>query len=270
MGGQTVYRDQLRGFAGQRVGLGHKAKTGKNDTGAVRQIDDITVDAAAATLYVFTVDVGDGPIAIQADFTGGAPADVTEARDALLANARANSSFENKVAFNPSGTDSVRITALQQGTPFTTAESHANLSLTNVVANVATQSIPFGRAVVWRAGGEADSIQLPSAASQVFQGVLERIHSVVDPNDAGQDPAALSAFQAGTVVHKGQMIVEIEAVTVDPSAGVFYRHTAGAGGTVLGRFRTDADTASADQVTNAKWADVFTGPGLAVLDLNVA
>ncbi len=50
MGGQTVYRNQLRGFAGQRVGFNHDAKTGKNDTGAVRQVDTITVTGAAAVL----------------------------------------------------------------------------------------------------------------------------------------------------------------------------------------------------------------------------
>ncbi len=99
--------------------------------------------------------------------------------------------------------------------------------------------------------------------------MLERIHTVVDPANADADPAALSPFQSGTVVHKGLILVEIEAVTVDPSAGVFVRHTSGAGGTVLGRFRNDADTATADAVANAKWADVFTGPGLAVLSLDL-
>lgn len=271
MSGQTVYRNQLKGYAGQRVGCNHDAKTGKNDTGAVRQVDDITVDAAAATLYEFTVDVnGLGPITISADFSGGAPASVSVARDALIANARANDSFNGQVSFNQSGTDTIRITSLVIGAPFTTAEAHASLSLVNVVTNVATTSIPFGRGVVWNSAGDADSIKLPDAAAQSFMGVLERTHSVVDPAAADTDPAALSALQVGTVIHKGQVIVEIEAVTVNPAASVFVRHTAGAGGTVLGRFRIDADTATADAVANAKWADVFTGPGLAVLSVDIA
>lgn len=269
MSGQTVYRDQLKGFAGQRVGMGHKAKTGKNDTGAVRQIDDVVVGALAAQVYSFTVDVGAGPVLISADFTGGAPASQTVVRDALLAAARANSSFEDFVGFNPSGLDTLRITSLKLGVGFTTANPSVNLTINNIQANVATVRIPFGRGVMWRPGGDADSIQLPNAAGQVFQGVLERIHSVVGLENADQDPAALAPFNAGTVVHHGQMIVEIEAVDVDPSAPVFIRHTAGAGGTELGRFRIDADTATADAVPNAKWADVFSGPGLAVISLDL-
>lgn len=268
MSGQTVYRDQLKGFAGQRVGMGHSAKTGKNDTGAVRQVHSITVSAAVdSTTYTFTVDVGGGPVAVS--IVSGVGATLASIRDQLLAAARANSAFEDAVSFNPSGAASIRITSTKLGVPFTAAESDANLTNAVVTANVAQQAIPFGRGVVWRPGGQADSIALPSAGGQVFQGVLERIHSVVDPSNADNDPAALSGLQAGTVIHKGQVIVEIEAVTVDPSAGVFLRHTSGAGGTVVGRFRIDADTATADAVANAKWADVFTGPGLAVLSLDL-
>jgi len=269
MSGQTVYRDQLRGYAGQRVGSNHSAKTGKNDAGSVRQVHSITVSTAiVSTPYQFEVDVGAGPIAV-AITSPGAGVTLTSIRDQLLAEARANSSFEDSVSFNPSGAAAIRITSLVQGQPFTATESDANLANAVVTANVAGAQIPFGRGVVWRAGGEADSIALPSGAGGAFQGVLERIHTDVDHSSADTDPAGLAPLKAGTVVHKGMMLVEIEAVTVDPAAGVFVRHTAGAGGSVVGRFRINADTASADAVAGAKWADTVTGPGLAVLSLDL-
>ena len=58
MGGQTVYQDQVRGFPGQRQGFGHKARSMVNDTGAVRQVHDVTVDVAASQVYQFEIDLG--------------------------------------------------------------------------------------------------------------------------------------------------------------------------------------------------------------------
>lgn len=267
MGGQTSISNQALGFPGQRVGTGHRARTGFNDTGAVRQVDDVTVDTAAdATAYQFEVD----GIAVQ--FTSGTGATVTTIRDGLLAAARALQELEDIASFNPTGTDAIRITAAQQGTGYALTETDVNLSTASVTANVSTQVIPFGRAVVRRTTGanvKGKSIKLPDAASQEFQGVSERIHSVVDPTNASSNPGAASAFQDLTAVHEGEMLVDVEeAVTAgDP---VFFRHTAGAGGTKLGIFRNDADTASADQVTGAKFTGTSTGAGTVAASFNSA
>lgn len=271
MAGQTAYTNQALGYPGQRMGMGHQARTGVNDVGAVRQVDTITVSAAAAQIYLFTVDVGGGALPISADFSGGAPGSTTVARDALLAAARAIQAFEGFVAFNPSGAAGITITALTPGVGHTTAEADASLTLANTVANVASGSIPFGRAVVRNTANNANSIQLPSATGQNFMGVLERTHSSVDPNNASptNKVGELGAFSAGTVIHKGLVVVEVdEAVT--PEDNVFFRHTLGGDAGAVGTFRTDADTARADQITNAKFVSVTTGAGLAILSLNEA
>ncbi len=368
MPGQTVYQDQVRGFPGQRQGMGHKARSMVNDTGAVRQVHDVVVinvptaqvdrvtitgttdgtytvtingvghdfvassstdteirdglqaaiiagsqpvtptdvstDALAitadvagvpftiavtgpggpdittavttanvggTTVFTFTVDVGSG--ALPVTYTGLA-GDLTtvQIRDGLLAAARAEQSFENRVAFNPTGTDTIRATALVQGTGFTLAESDANLTNAAITANVATITIPFGRAVVNRSGAGTTerSAALPTSTGQTFAGVAERIHSNVDPSAASpaDDIGAIAAFQDMTVIKEGEVIVEVEEAVLE-SDNVFFRHTAGAGEN-LGTFRTDADTADADQITNARWVSRTTGAGLAVLAINTA
>lgn len=272
MGGQTVYQDQVRGFPGQRQGFGHKARSMANDTGAVRQVHDVTVDTAVdATAYQFEIDLGSGAIPIA--ITSGTGATVTTIRDQLLAAARAEQGFESRVAFNPSGVDTIRATSLQQGIGFTLTETDGNLSNAVITANVTTISIPFGRAVTWRTGAGTNerSGRLPTATGQTFAGVTERIHSNVDTTNASpaDDIGAVEAFQDFTVGHEGEWIVEVDEA-VDESSNVFFRHTLGGDAGAVGTFRTDADTARADQVANAKFVSRTTGAGLAVLSLNVS
>lgn len=274
MAGQTSYQDQRNAFPGQRHGMGHRARSMVNDTGAARQVDDVNVTGLAAAPYQFEVDLGTGAVPVTADFTAGAPASLTAARDALIASARADETFENRVAFNPSGAASVRITALVQGQGFTTSEADANLTVTNVQANAATQSVPFGRAVVYRtgAGTTERSAALPSATGQTLVGVVERIHTDVDPTNA--TPANLqgevSPFQDMTVVYEGPIWVEVDEAVTEADTPHF-RHTAGGtGGGAVGTWRTDPDTARADPVTGAKFITRTAGPGRALLSLNLA
>lgn len=271
MGGQTVYQDQVRGFPGQRQGMGHKARSMVNDTGAVRQVHDVTVSVAAdATVYQFEIDLGSGAIPIT--ITSGTGATFTTIRDQLLAQARSLQDFENRVAFNPQGTDSIRCTAIQQGIGFTLTETDAGLTEAVVTANVATITIPFGRGVVNVAAATERSAALPTATGFVFAGVNERIHSGVDPTNASpaDDIGATSPFQDMTVIKEGEVIVEVDEAVTEASA-VFLRHTAGGTGAgAPGTWRTDADTARADAVANARFVSRTTGAGLAVLALNRA
>ncbi len=273
MGGQTVYTDQARGFPGQRQGMGHKARSMVNDTGAVRQVHDLTVDNAIdATAYLFTVDLGSGALPI-AFTSGAAGTTLTSVRDGLLAVARADQSFENRVAFNPQGVDSIRATALQQGVGFTLADGDANLSNAVVTANAATIAIPFGRAVTNRtgAGTTERSARLPTATGETFAGITERIHSNVDVTNASpaDDIGAVAPFSDFTVGKEGEWLVEVDEA-VDESSNVFFRHTLGGDAGAVGTFRTDADTARADQITGAKFVSRTTGAGLAVLAVNEA
>lgn len=266
MAGQTFYGNILAQYAGQRVGDLHSARTGVNNAGSVRQQDLMVVDTfAATTAYQFEVDVGAGPVPVA--IVSGATGDVESVRNQLLNAAYAIADFNGVVAFNPSSTDGITLTAIQPGTGFTSTETDTRITRTQPFANTPLVSIPFGRGVVWTPGSTSpDPIQLPSATGQKFQGVLERIHTVVDPKAADTDPASLAPFNAGTVIHRGLVVVEIEEA-VTPADAVFIRFASGAGGTILGRFRTDADTATADAVVGAGWVDVKTVAGLAVLSL---
>jgi len=263
MSGQTVYRDQLVGFPGQRVGIGHHADSYVNDLGAVRQIDDLQIAVVAAFAYSYTVN------GVLVAYTSGAAPTAQSIRDGLLNAYRAIQQLEDVASVNPSGLD-VRTTAGQQGVPFTIANLSANLTLNPVVPNVAPQPIGFGLAVVMNPapGSADDSATLPSGAGQKLAGIAERIHSNVDPTDAGVGNGQISPGQSMTVGKRGTWLVAVESAVAkgDP---VFFRHTAGAGGTVLGAWRNDADTATADAVLQAQFETTTTGAGLAELSINL-
>lgn len=242
---------------------GHEVRSFQNDKGKNRQVDTITMTSAvAATTYTFTIDLGNGPVAVS--YLSGATTSLAAIRDGLIAAARAKSEFEDKVFPNVGGASALTLTATKPGEGFTTAESDANLTLANTTPNVVTEPIPFGRAVVRGSTGVRSAI-LPSTTGQKFEGVVERVHSNVDPIEGSADE--VTPFSDMSVGHKGMWYVQIEE-DVTPQDDVFFRHTAGAGGTQPGAWRTDADTATADQVTNARWVDNGTAGGLGLLALN--
>lgn len=110
--------------------------------------------------------------------------------------------------------------------------------------------LPFGLAVVQ---GTADNqVKLATATGAKFRGITVRNLSVA--NDTTTGLAAYAETEAVTYRNFGSIVVVAEvAVTRDDP--VFFRHTAGAGGTVIGSLRNDADTATADQITGAYFAE---------------
>lgn len=218
-----------------------------------------TANTGTGTVYTFTIN------GIVVTYTG-LPGDLTaDIRDGLIAAGRAVPDLEALVNFQPSG-NNVRVTAVQPGTGFTTAESDGRLSITNTTANVAGVPIKFGRAVVKRTGaGTTDqSVRLPSTTGQIFIGIAERSHSVIDPS-AATTTGAVGPFRAFSACDHGDIVVETEEAIAygDP---VFFRHTAVAPQEV-GMFRNDADTATCDQITGAMFVSSTTGAGLAVIKL---
>ena len=123
----------------------------------------------------------------------------------------------------------------------------------------------FGRmAVVGASEGVAAH---PSAASQRPLGVVMHSHAIVSKED-GLD-AGYGAKETANVLRKGYVWVVIEE-TVAIGDAVYFRHTASGGNTKLGAFRNDADTATADQLTNARWVRGGTAAeGIALLELDV-
>jgi len=267
MGGQTVYQNQLRGYPGQRHGLGHKARSLVNDTGAVRQVDTFEVTANVdGQAYTITFSAPSGLPSISVTAPVGST--IVGIRDALLEKARSFAEFEGLIAFNPSGSAKLLLTAIQAGTGWTSAESSANFTRTATTANVATISIPWGRAVVVGASADDQSAKLPTATGQKFRGVADRLPSTSDPSaaDAGNQ-GKVAPFMEFSAVYEGQILVEVDmAVAVgDP---VYFRHTtAGGGADDVGTFRKDADTNKADAITGAVFETSTSGAGLAVISL---
>lgn len=135
--------------------------------------------------------------------------------------------------------------------PIGTAGSPASklgLEVSSVLAEV---DIPVGRAVA-RSNTALQTAQgiLPDiTAAQIFGIAMRDLSKQADAAGsidyvAGDDVAIV---QAGLVY----VIAEEAVIPGDP---VFVRFVAGAGGTLLGALRTDADTASAYNWDVAKWA----------------
>lgn len=133
--------------------------------------------------------------------------------------------------------------------------------------NVAAASF-FGRACL-AVAGFGDRFVQPTGSAGVFLGILVHSHAVeqslVTPGAAGQP-----VNQPGGILRRGRIWVVTETAITDVTVGVFYRHTTpGALPEALGRFRVDADTADATQVTAAKWLTTAAAGGLAQLEINL-
>lgn len=72
---------------------------------------------------------------------------------------------------------------------------------------------------------------------------------------------------AVSVIKKGRVWVQVEEA-VTPTSPVFVRYASGAGGTQLGAFRASADTASAAQLSKARYLTSASAQGFALVDLN--
>lgn len=137
----------------------------------------------------------------------------------------------------------------------------ADLGQHDIVSRQSAAAIGFGFGLAWLSTG---LVALPSATGFVFAGVAMMKHSAI-PNATGL--AQYDIGHAISVVRQGRIWVESEQA-VNPSLSVFLRHTTNAA-LVPGNFRVDADTARADQITNARWVSVTTGAGLAILEINM-
>lgn len=120
--------------------------------------------------------------------------------------------------------------------------------------------INFGLAVI--RGTADDQAKLPSAAGQAFLGITE--YTTAWSANAS-DVHLYKENQEMNIVDFGRVWVICEDGCV-PGDSVFYRHTTGTG-TVIGAFRTDADTATADQIDGASFETTASAGGLALVQL---
>lgn len=114
-----------------------------------------------------------------------------------------------------------------------------------------TAAVGVGLAV---ARGSADGIVKPFNASDAdFAGVIVRKHTQTNTYNDNTAPD----YEVGntpSILNFGYIVVEAES-TVAKGDDVYIRYAAGAGGTVLGSFRNDADTASAALVAGLVFAE---------------
>lgn len=138
-------------------------------------------------------------------------------------------------------------------------------------ANEETTVMKFGRGVIYGTDPEKQ-VLFPSDAADLFAGVAAHRHpterrELFGTGGTGGE-TGLQEGEPGDILRKGRIWVEVEeAVSVEDD--VYVRHADGGGGTVEGQFRTDADTATAFQVTSAAWVSETSGAGLAILELNL-
>ena len=155
----------------------------------------------------------------------------------------------------------------QDDMPVAVEGKQADGAINNLIegTGVASGAITFGKAVV-KVVGDDDGVILPSATGQQFLGVSV-MHQVAE-QALGTGVVQYEDKEPINVMRKGKIFVFVEEAVDPDTDSVFFRHTAGGGGSVIGRFRTDADTASADAVPNARFVETTTGAGLTVIEIN--
>lgn len=140
----------------------------------------------------------------------------------------------------------------------------ADFGLVDVISKVAEADLPFGLAAI---RGTADNQAiLPSATGGSFLGVTE--YTTAWAADAA-DVHQYEQYREANILTFGRVWVICED-GCSPGDAAFFRHTAGAGGTVIGSFRTDADTATADAVPGGTFETTAAAGGLALLKLRDA
>ena len=136
----------------------------------------------------------------------------------------------------------------------------ADFGLFDIQSKAAEVDVPFGLAIV--RGSADDTCKLPTVAGQAFLGISE--YTTAWAADSS-DVHFYEKYREVNIVDFGRVhaICEDGCVPGDP---VFFRHTTGTG-TLIGSFRTDADTATADQIAGATWETTAAAGGLAIIQL---
>ena len=122
----------------------------------------------------------------------------------------------------------------------------------------------FGLGVTFGTDPQKQFTKFGSGAT--LEGVTVHKHDKQDPGLAGA--LGITQDETATLIREGELWVFVEG-TILVTDDVFCRHTAGGGGSVIGAFRKDADTATADNITGVSWLQGTTTAGIALLQLNL-
>ena len=137
-----------------------------------------------------------------------------------------------------------------------------------VISKVTTVQVPFGSFVTRGAAGAVESCALPVATADVTArpwGV-----AVKDQTHRGTNNLDNEVNDVVAILRKGRVWVTVEGAVTAQSAA-FVRFAAGGGGSILGLFRADADTATAVSPLNGacQFLTSTAGAGLALLEINL-
>jgi len=139
------------------------------------------------------------------------------------------------------------------------------------VSALAVEAIPFGHAVA--VDGTAENpytVVLPSTTGEVTDGSMlgVAVADVSIESDGGVG-SGYPIDDAVPVLRKGRVWVIAEDAVPAVGTPAFVRFAAGGGGSVLGAFRTDADTASAVAWPGARFMTTTGGVNeLAILEIH--
>lgn len=143
-------------------------------------------------------------------------------------------------------------------------------TVSRLVSDEATASAGFdaGIAVVTNpALDNDDQVRAPDAASLVLEGVAVLDKSAQQRADLATDTDFVKT-DGVTVLRKGVIWVRPETA-VTKGAPAFFRFSSGAGGSRLGAWRTDADTATAEAAPGCFFATSAGAGELAQLEVNL-
>lgn len=204
---------------------------------------------------------------------GASSTSITTERTALLALLDADDIFATEVVFAGPSAGVITITAATAGDPHTVTYENENgrgvagagtVALVATTANVTGNPIAFGRGVV--EGSAVPLGVLPSVTGFLFAGIAQYKAKQL-PNDG--TGAKYEAGEAMTVQRRAVIWVRAEDA-VSLTSDVYLRHTLGTATQLPGRFRSDSDSAKADQIDDARWVSETSGTDeLAKLEINL-
>lgn len=138
----------------------------------------------------------------------------------------------------------------------------ADIAHHDIVGRFAAADIKFGLGLA--ATSVAGQCAVPTATGFIFEGISVQTNK---PTSNATGEALYETGEEISVLKKGRIWVYVEtAVAVNDN--VFLRHTVNAA-LLAGDFRTDADTARADQIANARFVTATTAAGLAQIEINL-
>lgn len=128
-------------------------------------------------------------------------------------------------------------------------------------ANEETADVEYGKAVI--AGTADDQFLRVTDAAQDVLGVTVHEHDAdVDCNGGN----LIKSKRMASIMRRGKIYVQVEDAVLK-GAAPFVRVTAGAPGTIVGDFRSDADGGAAREMSNATYRTSAAAGEFAVLEI---